>query len=265
MNIYKHELKVNLKSTIMWICVISGLASLLMLFYPILSKDMDSFMEILDNLPPAMKGLIGIAAANILTPLGYYGFAFLYTLLFGAIQSMNLGIGIVSKEEREKTADFLMTKPVTRVKILTAKLLSVLTIFIVTNIVYTIVTAAVVTSMADGDLDTGKFMLINLSLFLVQLIYFSIGLVISIAMKKIRSVLSISVGLVFMFFAISAFAVKSADDKLRFITPFQYFKTDTILAEGNYEMAYVITGTLIVIASIVTSYILYKRKDVHSV
>ena len=68
----------------------------------------------LDNFPPAIKAAMGIAVDSFKSPLGYYTFAFTYSLLFGAIQAMNLGIGIVSKEEREKTADFILTKPVSR-------------------------------------------------------------------------------------------------------------------------------------------------------
>lgn len=265
MNIFQHELKVNFKSTIMWILVLSGVASVMMAFYPILRNDMDSFIKMLDNFPESAKAALGLVVGNLKTPIGYYGFAFTYSILFGAIQAMNLGVGIVSKEERERTADFLMTKPVTRVKIITAKLLSVLTILIVTNVIYSVITGLVVGGMSEGNFDVGTFALINTSLFLAQLIFFSIGLIVSIAAKKIKSVLPVSLGMVFMFFAISAFAVKAADDKLRFITPFQYFRTDYILKEGHFEGVYVVVGTLIVITSIAISYMLYKRKDIHSV
>ena len=40
---------------------------------------------------------------------------------------MNLGIGIISKEVRDKTADFLLTKPVSRVTILVAKMMAAFT------------------------------------------------------------------------------------------------------------------------------------------
>lgn len=236
-----------------------------MSFFPMLKSDMDNFLKLMDNFPPAMKAMMGIVVANFASTLGYYTFVFTYSSLFAAIQAMNLGVGIVSKEEREKTADFLMTKPVSRVNILTAKLLSVLTVLIITNIIYTLISFAFVRGMADGDYDAKKFVLINASLFITQLIFFSIGLIVSVSAKKIKSVLPISLGLVFGFFAISAFAVTAASDKLRYLTPFQYFKAEYILAQGKYENVYALIGLFIVLAGIAISYILFKRRDIHSV
>lgn len=265
MNIYKHELSVNFKTTVVWIITLCGLVLMLMAFYPMLKNDLDSFIKMLDNFPPALKAAMGIAVESFKSPLGYYTFAFTYSMLFAAIQAMNLGIGIVSKEEREKTADFILTKPASRVKIFTAKLLSVLTIFVVTNAIYSIVSFLVVNGMNDGSFALGKFALINASLFFLQIIFFAIGLVVSVSAKKIKAVLPVSLGLVFGFFAVSAFAVTSEEDKLRYLTPFQYFKTEYILMEGRYEAIYPLIGLTIVFICITASYVLFKRRDIHSV
>jgi ABC-2 type transport system permease protein len=260
-----HELKTNIKNTVMWICVLCGLSIVILFFYPAIKNDMDNFMKILNNLPSAMKAVFGMAAENFSSALGFYNFVFTYTSLFGAIQAMNLGVGILSKEERERTADFLMTKPVSRTRILTSKILAALTIFVITNIIYYAITYSLVNGMSEQGFEADKFTLINASLFFLQLIFFSIGLIISAAAKKIKSVLPVSLGFVFMFFAISAFAVTSESDKLRFLTPFQYFKTNYILSEGNYESIFLIIGLLIVAVCIIFSYILYKRKNIHAV
>ena len=265
MNVYKHELKTNYKTALVWIVTLCGIASMIMAFFPMMKAEMDIFVKMMDSFPPVMKAMMGIVVENFNTSIGYYTFAFTYTVLFGAIQAMNLGIGIVSKEERERTADFLLTKPISRVKILTSKLLSALTIFIITNITYSAVSAVFVVSMSDGNFALTELVLINASLFLTQLIFFSIGLSISVLAKKIKTVLPVSLGLVFAFFAISAFAVTSTDDKLRYLTPFQYFKTDYILAQGKYETVYAIIGLSIIIGGIIASYAIYKRRDVHSV
>ncbi len=265
MNIYKHEFKVNFKIMVAWIVTLCGLAAMLMAFYPMLKNDLDTFLKMLDNFPPVIKAAMGIAVDSFKSPLGYYTFAFTYSMLFAAIQAMNLGIGIVSKEEREKTADFILTKPASRTRILTAKLLSVLTVFIITNLFYTFVSWLLVLGLSDNGLEMNKFILINASLFFLQMIFFSISLIISVSAKKIKAVLPVSLGLVFGFFAISAFAVTSEDDKLRFLTPFQYFKTEYVIIHGSYEKIYPVIGAAIVIICIAASYLLFKRRDIHSV
>lgn len=264
MNIYKHELKANLKTTLAWVVTLCGLVTVMMTFYPMLKSEAEAFLKMLDSFPQAMKAIMGIVVENFTTTIGYYTFAFTYTALFGAIQAMNLGVGIVSKEEREKTADFLLSKPVSRNRILTSKLFSVLTVFMFTNIAYSAVSLALVISMSEGRFALTEFALINFSLFLLQLIFFSIGLVVSVFAKKIKAVLPVSLGLVFAFFAISAFAVTSEDDKLRYITPFQYFKTDYILAQGAYETVYAVLGLSVIVIALITSYAVFKRRDIHS-
>lgn len=265
MNIYRHEIKVNFITTVLWICAICGISVILMLFYPMLKKDLDEYLLFLDNFPPAAKALMGIVTENFTHPIGYYGFAITYPLLFGAIQAMNLGVGILSKEERERTADFLMTKPVTRDGILAAKLAASMTILAFTNVCYLAVAYFMVKGFSEGEFESGKFLLISASLFFSQMIFFSVGLAVSTVLKKVRAVLPVSLGIVFMFFAISAFAVTSEDDRLRFVTPFQYFKTEYIIEEGRYEPEYVVTGAAVVIAGLLISYILYRRKDIQAV
>jgi len=265
LNIYIHELKALFKSFITWACAICGIAMIFMLFYPIIREDMDNFLSLLDNFPPAMKAFFGIVSENFSSALGFYTFGFMYIMLFASIQAMNIGVSILSKETREKTADFLLTKPVSREKILTCKILSALTVFVMTNAVYFAVSTWLVAGFSDGGFDFHKLLLINLTVFFLQLIFFSIGLAISAPAKKLKSVLPVSLGTVFAFFAISAFAVTSESDALRYITPFQYFKTDYILENGGYEPVYAFIAIGIAAFGIVFSYIVFKRKNIHSV
>ena len=48
------------------------------------------------------------------TVLGFFSFLFIFVQLCLAIQASNYGFGLVSVEESELTADFLLTKPVSR-------------------------------------------------------------------------------------------------------------------------------------------------------
>lgn len=265
MNIYFQEFKSGLKTLIVWALVVSGITALMLSFYPLIKNDAETFMGMMENFPPALRAAFGIVTDSFTSTLGFYGFALTYAHLFAAIQAMNLGVGILSKEERERTADFLLTKPVSRTKILTSKLLYSLTAFLITLTTFWVVTFAMISSFSNGDFDMASFSLINISLLFLQLIFFTIGLVISVFSRKIKSVLSVSLGLVFGFFAISAFAVTSTDDKLRFFSPFQYFKTEYIVKNGNYEVPYAVLGAVIVVVGIALTFIIYKRRDIHSV
>ncbi len=265
MNIYRHELKSYLFTTLLWIAAISGLILIYMAFYPVIQKDMESFVKMLDNLPATMKAFIGLAVNELFTPLGYYGFIFTYISLLAAIQAANLGVGIVSKEERERTVDFLLTKTVSRAGIYFYKVLAAMTILILSNVVYFIVSERTLKAYAEGSFDFKPFFMVHLSLLLIQVIFFSMGLAVSFLMKKIKTVLPISLGLVFVFYAISAFAITSKEDKLRYLTPFQFFKTEDILKTSSYESGFLFAGMLIIVVCLLTCLWMFRRKDISAI
>lgn len=265
MNVFLHEVKANSKATIGWIFSLCSMMGVFMLFFPLLQTEMGSFLSMLDNFPPAFKAAFGFNTEVFDSALGYYTFTFTYAALFGAIQAMNFGIGILSKEERERTADFLMTKPVSRHTVFTAKTLCAIAMMVITNILYTATALPVVASYSGKALDISKFLLINASLLFLQLVLFAIGLAISVMLKKVKSVLPVSLGLVFMFFAISAFAVTSKDDKLRYLTPFQYFKVDNIVLGDGFETRFVVLACVLFVFAMITAYCLFRRRDMHSV
>ena len=65
-------------------------------------------------------------AFNLTTITGFYGVMFAYFSLIATISAAMWGSDIISKEERDKTVEFLLTLPVTRSKVVTAKTLAAL-------------------------------------------------------------------------------------------------------------------------------------------
>lgn len=106
MNIFKHELKYYRKSTIIWACSMCAFSILFIFMFSSISGDIESFKNILYNVPENVRKALSIYVYSISTLEGFYSLIFVYIVLCGAIQAMNLGISIVSKEVREKTADF---------------------------------------------------------------------------------------------------------------------------------------------------------------
>ena len=102
-----------------------------MAFFPSFQNDAGGFLEILKGYPEAVQKALGVEMSNITSLLGYYSFVLVYIVLIGSVQGCNLGLNILSKEERDKTAEFLLVKPVKRVRLAAAvaSLLLFLTFF----------------------------------------------------------------------------------------------------------------------------------------
>jgi ABC-2 type transport system permease protein len=265
MNIFLHELKAYRKSTMIWTLSLVALVVLFLSMFPSFSKDAEEFKKLLEGFPVELRKAIGLSVDSIATLIGFFSYAFLYLKLAGAIQAMNLGTSILSKESREKTADFLLTKPVTRTQVVTSKLLAALVSLVITNIVFIAATFMMASIVAGDDFNKEALFLISISLFFLQLIFMALGIVISVIFPKIKSVISVSLGTVFGFFMLGMISSTTEDEALRYLTPFNYFDSTYITEHAGYETSFLVTGALVIIAAVSASYYLYGKKDVHSV
>src|SRR5512136_2671840 len=125
MNIFRRELKANLRSLLIW-------GIIMVLFIWLGSSKFSAYygnpemLKILDALPPAMLSAFNMQAFNLTTITGFFGLMFSYYALLVAIAAAMWGSDIISKEERDKTVEFSLTLPVTRGRVVTAKALAAL-------------------------------------------------------------------------------------------------------------------------------------------
>jgi ABC-2 type transport system permease protein len=265
MNVFMHELKACRKSTIIWTVSLVAIIMLFMSFYPAFSKDTAAFEKVMANYPPAIRKAFGLNFGNFLTILGFYCFPLSFITLCGAIQAMNLGTSIVSKEVREKTADFLLTKPVTRTKVLTAKLLAAGVSIVITNIFFIAAASIMAFQVKTDDFSYKIFIMLSLTMFFVQLIFLALGFIISVIVTKLKSVLSVSLGVVFGLYFLGMFSDTTGEKAKRYFSPFKYFDNAYIIKHASFEGSFLIAGAIIIIFAICASYYVYNKKDIHAV
>jgi ABC-2 type transport system permease protein len=241
-------MRMHRHSIIYWSVSFCLLMVLFMTLYPTIEKNVNNFAKLLDNFPPEFIAAFNIDILTFGNALGFYAFTFVYTSLIAAIQATKYGISILSIEEREKTADFLLTKPVSRKTILFQKLLASTTSLAITNTIFFLAAYFTVSNYAGDDMRIKPFILITLSLFLVQLIFMAIGLFISMIPQKIKAVNPITMGIVFAFFIIQLFSSAFDDKSVTYFTPFKYFDAEVIIQTNRYDPVYLaLTFSLIII------------------
>lgn len=266
MNMFLHELNAYSKSTIIWSISLTVVVIVFLSMFPAFSSNAEELKNLLETLPNALRNALGLSLDTIGSLLGFYStITFLYITLCGAIQAMNLGTSIVSKEVREKTADFLLTKPVSRVQIMTAKLLAALTSLIITNAIYIVVASIMASVITSQPFSMKIFILISATLFYIQLMFLALGILVSVVAPKIKSVLPVSLGTVFAFFFISMFGSAIGDNNLRYMTPFKFYDPAYIIRNANYETSFILLEVGFITLAITSSYIIYVKKDIDSV
>ncbi|WML41740.1 ABC transporter permease subunit [Neobacillus sp. OS1-2] len=263
MNIFLHELRAYRKSTIIWSLSLVLIVVLFMSFYPSFAKDAGEFEKIMEGYPEAIRNAFNLG--SLATLVGFYCFPLSFITLCSAIQAMNLGTGIVSKEVREKTADFLLTKPVTRSTVLTAKLLAAFISIVITNAVYIAGASIMANQVKTDDFSIKVFIMLSLTMFIIQLIFLALGIIISVIVPKIKLVLTVSLATVFAFYFIGMLSDTSGEDVKRYFSPFKYFDTAYIIKHSSFEASFLIAGAIVIILAIAASYFVYTKKDIHAV
>jgi ABC-2 type transport system permease protein len=264
MNIYKHEFKSNLKSVLIWSGSISALILVFMSIYPGFSKDAALLQEAMANFPKELLIAFGMTNMDWSNVLGYFGLIFLFCQICLAIQAANYGFSLVSIEENELTADFLLAKPVNRPKIMTNKLLAALTGLTITNIVVWISSFLFIPLFNSGkEYPVKSLVMLLLSIVVFQLFFLSVGMVISLLVKRVRNVTPFSMALVFGLYILNAFGGMLGEKSLEIISPFKHFDPNYILKNAAYDPLVLISVTIILIA-VIGSYMLYTRRNILS-
>ena len=265
-NIYRHEFRARLKSAGVWSLAVAALVGIYFAMFPVFADQAALMNEMLAKFPPELLAAFGMDNLNLATVLGFYSFVFLFVQLCLAIQAGNYGFGLVSVEESELTADFLLSKPVSRRQVLTSKLLAALTSLTLTNAaVWASSFAAIALFRGGRDFAAGTLLLLLLSIVVFQLFFLSVGLVVSLLVKRVRSVTPYGLGLGFGAYVLNGFSGVFGDVALELLTPFKHLEAAYIVAHAAYNVPLVLLNAAVTGVSLAASYWLYLRRDVPAV
>ncbi len=264
MNVFLHELRTYRKSTIIWIVSLCGIILMFMSLYPAFTQDVEATKEVLAGFPEALRAALNISLANFFTIYGFYGYLLGFAILTGAVQAMNLGTGVISKEVAGKTADFLLSKPITRARVVTAKLAAALTALVITNIVFIAVSYFVALSVAEESFDAQIFLVMTSTMFLVQLMFLALGALFSVIIPKIKSVISVSLPTVFGLYIVGMVGEVLENESFRYITPFKYYDITYMIENAGLEGRFLALEAAFVVLAIAACYVIYLKKDVRA-
>ncbi len=263
MNILLRELRANLKSLIIW--------SVIVLLFVIVGFSKFSAYEgnpellaILDSIPPAMLEAFNFNAFNLTTISGFFGVMFTYFALLLSISAAMWGTDIITKEERDKTVEFILTLPVKREKLVISKILAALVICAAMVLVSW---GATLLGSSSYKTDSAFYEFVALSmlaLFMMQVIFLAIGILIGSAMKHFKRASSLAVSVIIATYFLSILSGLDKDlDFLKYFTPFKYFNPANLLHESRLEMTFVWISAGIVIASLAGALFSYSRRDLY--
>jgi ABC-2 type transport system permease protein len=262
MNIFLKEMKSHRKSLIFWSIGVILMVASGMVKYESLSSSGQSMNEMLSGMPKSMLAVLGIGDFDISTATGYYGLLFIYLLLMATIHAAMLGATIIAKEERDKTSEFLFVKPVSRNRIITAKLLAAFLNILILNLVTFFSSIVLVGKYSDGEVVTGDIAITMAGMFILQLLFMVIGSSLAAVKRKSKTAASIATGVLLITYIISvAIDLNENIVWLKYLTPFKYFEAKNVMFGGGLDIVYVLLSIIIIGVLGAITYISYQKRD----
>lgn len=260
MTILKHELKQGRISLILWTAIIAFMLGVCILIYPEMAGQMDDLSDMFADMG-SFSAAFGMDQINFGEFMGYFGVECGNVLgLGGAFFAALLGISALAREEKDQTAEFLLTHPVSRQNVVLQKLLSLLVQLVILNVAVIGVTALTILIVGESP-ELKTLALLFTAYFCLQVEIAAICFGISAFIR--RGGLGIGLGAAALLYFINIIANLTEDAEfLKFITPFGYTEGSDIIANGSIDLGYLSVGLILTAIGIAAAFWQYTKKDI---
>jgi len=263
-NLLYKDLKRNLKSFLGGTFSVVVFIGITIGIYSTMKDSMDMISKLYSTLPDSIMEALNFRDGQWNSMLGFYATYFVYYIpIMGGIYAYYLGSRILAVEEQFKTAEFLLSRPISRGSIIFTRLV-ICFIYVVGFNIIAYLTGLVSCGLASGwDYSILNFTILHIYGLSFCLFVGFLGFFISVFMKKAKSSLMVGVGIVMGSYLFDM--IIRITDKVQFLaymTPFKYMNIDAISPGYGLEpwrvfVLFGISGILIAFC-----FVGYRRKDI---
>lgn len=260
MTLIRHELKQGRLSFAIWTISISFLLVVCIFLFPEIKGEMEGMNDVFASMG-SFTAAFGMDQLNFGTLIGFYSIECGNVLgLGGALFASLIAVSALAKEEKEHTAEFLLTHPIKRYKVITDKLIAVLLQILFMNaIIYGLSVGSMV--LIGEDIPWKEISLLHLAYLILQIELACICYGISAFLH--RGSIGIGLGIAIAFYFLNLIAnITEKAEFLKYLTPFGYTEGADIVADGSLNITYVLIGIVFAIVGISAAYWRYGKKDI---
>jgi ABC-2 type transport system permease protein len=266
-NLFLKEMRRNVSGLIIWMVIITLLICLTMSIYRTFIENQSKITGMLSLVPKGALQFKGISNFNdLLSVLGFYAANnVIYMMVLGSIFAIVLSSNILLREEYEKTAEYLLTRPLTRNEIYFTKLWVILLNVFLLNAITALAGFICLELVKTGPFSINSFLILSFYTFLLNTLFGSIGLFISTLIKRAKSITTAGIGLVLIFYFIHTLSKLTASvSNLGYMSPFRYVDMNVIDPAYKLNLWHLIYFLGITIILFGLAYRIYRRKDIYT-
>ena len=260
MTLFLHEWKRGRLALLIWSLAVSFMLFISILIYPEMTSQMGEMGDMFSEMG-SFSDAFGLDSINFAEFGGYFAIEFGNTVgLAGGLFAAILGMAALADEERNHTAEFLLTHPVSRNKIVTQKLLALLARIVTFDLVIAAFSALGILVIGETP-DVGKVALVFLASLLLQIEIASISFGLSAFIRRGGVAIGLGISLGFYFLQI----LSNLAEELEFITyltPYGFADATVIISEGKIEGWGLLVGLFLTALGVVAAFWQYNRKDI---
>ena len=262
MILFKHEFYKQRRSFMTWVAIMNVFIFGFMLLFPLFKEQMEALSDYMDSFEDFLA-VMGMGGLDLATAEGFFGAdASMVLLIGGGMYATTLGLNILLNEEKEKTADFLLTKPVSRSMIyITKYAVGTLNIFLFNVISYLFVLLSFL--LINELFPFYTMSLYFVSNFVLGIVLMTITYGISAMIRKVPS--GIAQGVAIGLYVLNS--IKNVSTRLSFLkwfTPFSINESGKIFTEETLELTYILYYLGVSMIIWLIGFIFYKKKDIYT-
>jgi len=260
MTLIKHELRQGWKSLAIWTLSIGFFVVICVLMYPEMEGEMEEVSEMFSSMG-AFTAAFGMDRLNFGTLIGFYAVECANILgIGGAFYAAILGITALAKEEKDHTAEFLLSHPISRTQIVTSKWIAILIQIVVLNVLVFLMSIASIVCI-DEKIMWEEIGYLHLAYFLVQIVLAGICFGISAFIRS--SGIGVGIGLATTMYFINIVAnITESAKNLKYITPFGFAEGADVIANVDLEWQMVTINMVFAFMAVGMAYWKYAKKDI---
>lgn len=259
MTLFKHEIKMGLKSLLIWSCCIGIFCFGCLLLFESLESSIDQMADMYSEMG-AFSTALGLDKLSINTIEGYY--ATEIALIFsigGAMFSAMTGAVMVSKEEEGHTSEFLNTLPFGRKQIITSKYFAMVILITLFQLLY-MLWELMGFFFANTMPETDCYILYHLAQFFMQLEIGSICFLLSSICK--RKQIGAALGFALLLYAMDLICRVVPDiENLKYVTPYYFSNASEIFTTASINPKMLGICFIVTVISSLFAFFIYTKRD----
>ncbi|MDO5423761.1 MAG: ABC transporter permease subunit [Eubacteriales bacterium] len=259
MILFRHEVKQNGKSLLIWAVCIGLISFGCLLLFENLADTIGQMAKAYASMGKFSEAL-GMDRLNISTIEGFYATEIaLIHAIGGAMFAAMTGASLLSKEEEGHTAEFLHALPLGRSRIVRQKYTALAALVFLFQIIT--VLAELAGFAAAGEMpDKNAYAWYHGAQFLMQLEVGSVCFLISAACKRKQIGTALGLALV-LYFADMICRILPGTESLKYVTPYYFSNATDIFLAGKMDGILAGIGLAVTAASTAAACFVYKNRD----